>query len=233
MNDKIVHSPKADEQEKDRSAKEHEDFSDDDSEGSAGDVPGVPVDALTRLRREKRLAMNRESARARRKRKKVLIETLEEHVAELTKRNQRFQAATENLTAKVNKLESDLAIARSTINILSNQSRPDLMGGHGHPQADLGLASAAGKQAELRRLIQAQALSQAQMSSGSGFNASFMDDARRRQALEMQALSQAGREGGMGSAFAARFSQSGIGYGGAPGLLSNASFNTVSFSSSS
>jgi hypothetical protein len=61
-------------------------------------------------RREKRLAMNRESARARRKRKKLLIETLEEQVASLTDQNRRLSTTAETLLARIRHLESELAL---------------------------------------------------------------------------------------------------------------------------
>ena len=50
---------------------------------------------LARLRKEKRLAMNRVSARNRRKRKKVLVETLEIQVASLKTSNQHYQITNE------------------------------------------------------------------------------------------------------------------------------------------
>ena len=85
-------------------------------------------DDLTRLRREKRLAMNRESARARRKRKKVLLETLEQEVSVLSKKNQSFQVVNENLTARVNLLESELVKAKSTIALLTGQAARGISG---------------------------------------------------------------------------------------------------------
>lgn len=205
---------------------------DDDSLGGDSRGSGVVTDALSRLRRQKRLAMNRESARARRKRKKALIETLEEHVNELTKRNQRYQMATESLTAKVNKLESDLAISRSTIQLLTSQGRPDQqqLVMPSLQSADLGLGP--GGNAEIRRLIQAQAMQQSQMGGGAaGFGgpSGFMDDPRlRRQALDMQAL-QAHDPGALGLG---RFGQQGganlnFGTSAPPGLLPTSGFNTV------
>jgi DNA repair exonuclease SbcCD ATPase subunit len=78
---------------------------------------------LARLRREKRLAMNRASARARRNRKKALMETLEGQVAELAKRNQSLQMVNESLNNKVQSLETELAMTRATIAALQNQSQ--------------------------------------------------------------------------------------------------------------
>jgi hypothetical protein len=200
-----------------------------------------PTDALTRLRRQKRLAMNRESARARRKRKKCLIESLEEHVAELTQKNRRYQIATETLTTKVNKLESDLGLARSTITYLSSQSQPrsDMLS-HMSP-AELGLSgvSASGSSPASRqsgfqnRLFQAQALSHSQAGAGSAYGQSaFLDDHRLRQhALDLQ-IAQASRDSTLGSVlgrYAA--SQQDLGFNAygtsAPGLQRPTSNNTV------
>jgi hypothetical protein len=106
------------------SRSEDYDSSDLDSDNEEGSKvgSGEPRDELSRLRREKRLAMNRESARARRKRKKVLLETLEQQVSDLTKQNQRYRITNETLTLQVAQLENDLALAKSTIAVLSNQS---------------------------------------------------------------------------------------------------------------
>jgi hypothetical protein len=73
-----------------------------------GDSPGKH-----QHRREKRLAMNRESARARRKRKKLLIESLEGQVSSLTEQNSKLTATAEALVARVRQLESELAITAS------------------------------------------------------------------------------------------------------------------------
>jgi hypothetical protein len=204
-----------------------------------------PTDALTRLRRQKRLAMNRESARARRKRKKCLIETLEEHVAELTQKNRRYQIATETLTSKVNKLESDLTLARSTITYLSGQNQPrSNMLSHRSP-TELGLsgvsasasasASSPSRQSEFQnRFLQAQALSNSQLSAGSAYGQSaFIDDHRLRQhALDMQ-IAQASRDGTLESVLGryAASQQQDLGFNSygasASGLQRNSSNNTV------
>ena len=67
------------------------------------------TDNLSRSRREKRLAMNRESARARRKRKKMLIETLEQQVSELTRNNEKFKSENGQLVVRVESLSERLA----------------------------------------------------------------------------------------------------------------------------
>lgn len=68
-----------------------------------------------KLRKEKRLAMNRSSARARRKKKKVLSESLAKQVSELTKRNQTAQLTNKSLQQKVDHLDSALAQAQTMI----------------------------------------------------------------------------------------------------------------------
>jgi bZIP transcription factor len=102
--------------------------SDDDSVSAGGEGPtegssgNANMDKLALIRREKRLAMNRESARNRRKRKKVLIQTLEIQVTEISKSNQQYQLANESLSAKVRALENELAIARNTIAQLTSNA---------------------------------------------------------------------------------------------------------------
>lgn len=101
---------------------EDEDPGTESSEGDAN-VKGLDDDEdKSLLRREKRLAMNRESARARRKRKKMLLETLEQQVADLADKNQRLQSTVDTLTGRVRQLESELTLARSTIAMLNSQS---------------------------------------------------------------------------------------------------------------
>jgi bZIP transcription factor len=78
------------------------------------------LDKYTIIRREKRLAMNRESARNRRQRKKQLIQTLDEQVVELRKSNQQLQATNDSLLVRIRVLESELAAARTTIQQLTN-----------------------------------------------------------------------------------------------------------------
>jgi len=89
------------------------------STGSAQGGVGSSKEDLARLRKEKRLAMNRMSARNRRKRKKVLIETLEGQVDTLRTSNQHYQLTNESLQAKIRQLENDLSVARATIRQLT------------------------------------------------------------------------------------------------------------------
>jgi hypothetical protein len=84
--------------------------------GNPGDNPVEKAKSDTaKVRKEKRLAMNRVSARARRKRKKVLSDSLANQVIELTKRNQTIQHTNKKLRGKVGHLESALAQAQATI----------------------------------------------------------------------------------------------------------------------
>lgn len=96
---------------------------------------GSEMDKLAVLRREKRLAMNRESARNRRKRKKVLLQHLEARNDELSKANQQYQLANESLAAKVRALENELAMARTALTQLtaSATSQPGQQRFVGHP----------------------------------------------------------------------------------------------------
>jgi hypothetical protein len=73
------------------------------------------MDRLARLRKEKRLAMNRESARVRRRRKKILIQSLEGQVAELTSKAQELQSTNARLLTRLQVVESELSMANSTI----------------------------------------------------------------------------------------------------------------------
>lgn len=91
------------------------------STGSAQGIDSSKED-LARLRKEKRLAMNRVSARNRRKRKKMLIETLEGQVATLKTANRQHHLANESLQAKVRQLENDLSVARATIRQLTTSA---------------------------------------------------------------------------------------------------------------
>jgi hypothetical protein len=79
-------------------------------------------DKYTTIRREKRLAMNRESARNRRKRKKMLIQTLEDQVSNLRKLNQQHQLTIDSLSLRARTLENELTVARITISQLFNAS---------------------------------------------------------------------------------------------------------------
>ena len=102
-----------------KQAPQERDANSDDDSDDAPDPNENQGDSTeqNRLRREKRLAMNRESARARRKRKKILIETLEHQVAELTKSNKKYRI-------QVSELEKELVVAKQTIQILSRPGNP-------------------------------------------------------------------------------------------------------------
>ncbi|CAB9502797.1 expressed unknown protein [Seminavis robusta] len=70
-------------------------------------------DRLEQLKREKRLAMNRECARVRRRRKKVRMEHLESKVQDLTQANGRLQEENEAMLARVAQLEMEVNRARA------------------------------------------------------------------------------------------------------------------------
>jgi bZIP transcription factor len=80
---------------------------------------------LERLKREKRLAMNRDCARARRRRKKHRMELLECRVQELTRQSVKMQEANNALKARAAQLEVELGIARSGMAL--GISAPDVM----------------------------------------------------------------------------------------------------------
>ena len=94
---------------------------------------------LERLKREKRLAMNRECARARRRRKKLRMEILEQKVTELTHTNNHIQVANDALQARVMQLEAELSLARSNKATLS--LIPKNAGSLGFPSSFLGAGS--------------------------------------------------------------------------------------------
>jgi hypothetical protein len=137
-----------------RAEPKEEDTSDEDSnehsededmeEGEDADssnLSGRPKEVQT-VRREKRLAMNRASARARRKRKKTLLDTLANQVSELSKRNQTLQLSNDTFRGRVEKLESALTQAQATITSLVNDgSRGSAMQ---PPHQQLGAAASAG-----------------------------------------------------------------------------------------
>jgi myosin heavy subunit len=98
--------------------------SDENDEKEQGDSSNP--NELSRVRREKRLAMNRASARARRKRKKVLLDSLANQLTDITKQNQTLQRSNDTLRARVEQLEPLLAQAQATISALVLQAGPSL-----------------------------------------------------------------------------------------------------------
>lgn len=118
---------------------------------NTGGGGGGNVDKLATIRREKRLAMNRESARNRRKRKKVLIQTLEVQLDEVSRSNQQYKLANESLSAKVRALENELAVARDTIGQLTSAAAAaaTVTGNHAHLQQRFGAHNHPGAAASL------------------------------------------------------------------------------------
>ena len=82
--------------------------------GSGGGAGGVDSARLEQLKREKRLAMNRESARARRRRKKIRLETLEQQAEDLNQRHHSLMLSNQQLKTRVAQLEGELATFSST-----------------------------------------------------------------------------------------------------------------------
>jgi len=74
------------------------------------------------IQRERRLALNRASARDRRKRKKDIMETLSVQVADITKKLSTSEAENKSLRARLAQLESALKQAEMTVATLSRQS---------------------------------------------------------------------------------------------------------------
>lgn len=89
---------------------------------------------LERLKREKRLAMNRECARARRRRKKLRMELLDARVQELNQKNTRIQDENSALRARVMQLEAELGAAKSTAGLDASS----FMGGMGGNMNSMG-----------------------------------------------------------------------------------------------
>jgi regulator of replication initiation timing len=91
-----------------------EDSYDDEQDPSLAGNPPVEI-----AKRAKRLAMNRDSARARRKRKKETLESLGNHSSELADQNRTLRLENEALRSRTQVLESSLGQAQATINALS------------------------------------------------------------------------------------------------------------------
>jgi hypothetical protein len=127
--------------------------SDENDEKEQGDSSNT--NELSRVRREKRLAMNRSSARARRKRKKTLLDTLANQLTDITKRNQTFQRTNDTLRARVEQLESALAQAQATISTLVVEARPSLQ--HHQQLGATGTSLNAASQESIRSLLLAAA----------------------------------------------------------------------------
>lgn len=71
-------------------------------------------DTYQRMRKEKRLAMNRETARARRKRKKDLLESLGAKVTELSQQNIQLRSTAQSLRNRNQQLEQELQALKSS-----------------------------------------------------------------------------------------------------------------------
>lgn len=190
-----------------------------DEESEAGkDEKTCSMDNLTRLKREKRLEMNRKSARERRKRKKMLIETLEQQVSELTKSNEKFRRDNQQLVLKVEDLserlakeEKELLLLRS---ITGNASESQLMTHHFSSPSSLGATSsmltslpslpqgigydtteASSTGDSLRRMFHAQGFNRASTASAAmGNNQGLAFGVAPNRAIDQEILCRIGRD---------------------------------------
>lgn len=187
---------------------------DDDSDGDSSSDDERPskiegkLDRSAQLRKEKRLAMNRESARQRRKRKKILIQSLEGQVSELTTQAEEFKASNDRLMARLRSVESELQIANSTISyLLSSQPQGGRAASLPIPGTLLrtnmpfgpalrpqGLGGNAQLDDNLNVLLQAQLASLAQNSPESA-RSLYQRDGSVRHALDANIFAQMGNRG--------------------------------------
>jgi bZIP transcription factor len=106
-----VGAAKATEPEVNNAGDSDSDSEEEGEEEKATEAPtkgGDRYDRLERLKREKRLAQNRDCARARRRRKKIRMDTLENRVQALTQQNVSLQGDNEALLVRVTQLEGEL-----------------------------------------------------------------------------------------------------------------------------
>ena len=100
---------------------------------------------LAELKREKRLKMNRESARKRRGLQKTRLVELESQVEKLVEKNQQISLLNESLMGRIQQLENELASSRSTVAVLSLQVRQfetssalsSMLSARGHSEAPI------------------------------------------------------------------------------------------------
>lgn len=112
---------------------------------SSGGGGGGNYDRLEYLRRQKRLAMNRQSAKNRRRKKKELLGTLETRCNALTQTNQTLRNRVEELGAQNSLLQAELMQARATIAALSGGQTGNFLAGQlAMPNASAGLNRQAG-----------------------------------------------------------------------------------------
>jgi hypothetical protein len=149
--------------------------SDDDEDGS-----GQQSESFVKMRREKRLAMNRASARARRKRKKVLLDSLGGQLSEMTSQNRTLGISNETLQARVQQLESALSQAQGTISALAAEARPSLQQPQQFGGGAAGLSAA--NQEAIRSLLLAAAPS---LNQGALAGASLSDQLFSAQAAQL------------------------------------------------
>ncbi|CAJ1943309.1 unnamed protein product [Cylindrotheca closterium] len=134
-----------------------------DTTSSCASASGAD-DNVLKNRREKRLAMNRASARARRRRKKDLLGSLAAQVQELTNQKHMLQTKNDSLSSRVEKLESALTQAQATITSLSSGA-PSVQSSLFQPLASSAPPSSMGQMSE-------SALRSILLSAGAGLQAS-------------------------------------------------------------
>lgn len=194
-------------------------------EVAAAIASGVDGARLEQLKREKRLAMNRESARARRRRKKIRLETLEQQAEDLSQRHHTMVLTNQQLKTRVAQLETELATfgANRAVMGVGSVDPSSILGGGGLG-AGVGLGGGSGQDvaslaatANLglsvdQRAFQQQA-SMARRGGGAGalggLGMTGMDPEMQYLQMQQQFLSSSGgadsaTAGGSGSSAAAR-----------------------------
>jgi hypothetical protein len=151
-----------------------------------------------KVRREKRLAMNRASARARRRRKKDLLDILSAQVTDLKHQNQAQQGANETLNARVEQLEAALSQAKTTITAITSSSGAGFSLGQPHGTSGASTINSSNDEARLRSLVLG-GLSGGLSGGTSGLGDSFIN-ARVHQYLQQQnqMTNGMGTSGGLG-----------------------------------
>ena len=156
-----------DKRKRDRDTEDYSSGEESEEQGSTDGAAGASnLSDSDKLKREKRLAMNRESARARRRRKKLRLDSLEHRTEGLSQRQHALVLENQSLKARVVQLEAELARTRAmggrggSLSILQQQAMmASRMGGSsaGLPFGVMG--SGMGEDSELQYL-------QRQMMSG-------------------------------------------------------------------
>lgn len=158
------------------------------------DQASVSADSGTlKVRREKRLAMNRASARARRRRKKDLLDILSAQVTDLKNHNQTLQGANETMNARVEQLEAALNQAKTTITAITSSGGAGFSLGQPLGTAGASTINSSNDEARLRSLLLGG------LSGGAGGLGDSFINARVAQLLQQQnQMTGMGTSGGLG-----------------------------------